>query len=318
MPVGPEAIEGLASRLQEPDNRTVIREALSLSERFPAEVVGELWQHSGNSETIGITGPPGVGKSTLVPGLARSIREQEATVGIIAIDPSSPYSGGAILGDRIRMMQEAKDQGYDIAGDEGVWIRSFSAAGHLGGVSKATLPAMLVFDVAGKDFVIVETVGVGQSELEIRSLVDTAVVALQPDSGDSIQAMKAGLMDVPDIFCINKSDMFTPNQLNRFRLDLEGNGVPVVETAARSGKGVDELLGAIVTHRNELDEATMSRRRKESLRLQLAQLSLAYSDTAITDFIDSENGQKILEEVIGRGKDPFQAAREIHASITLE
>lgn len=180
---GIESIPGLAVELQEGSNEA-IKNALRLSESFPGETVSELWSEAGQAATVGITGPPGVGKSTLIPGLVSNIREHDQTVAVIAVDPSSPISGGSIMGDRGTIMTSAQHQSYDINSDKGVWIRSFSAAGNLGGVSAATLPSILTFDVAGKDLIIVETVGVGQSELDITSLVDTTVVVLQPGLGD--------------------------------------------------------------------------------------------------------------------------------------
>ena len=310
---GAEAVAGIAGELRVDDNSEALRDAFRLSEKFPGELVRELWQHAGQAETIGITGPPGVGKSTTIPGLVAGFLEQDSTVGIIAVDPSSS-SGGSIMGDRDTMMRSAGTYDYDIAADRGsAWIRSFSAAGSLGGVSEATLPSMLAFDVAGRDKIIVETVGVGQSELDISFLVDTTIVILQPGSGDSLQAMKSGLMEIPDILCINERDIFQPRVFQNLHSDLTMSEVPIVTINAATGEGIDNLLSAIAQHREKLGEEKLMERRRKSLQVQLAQLSVAYSKADIQKVLSSEDGERLLEEVGQRYKDPFTAAQELRS-----
>lgn len=316
---GPEAVAGLAMELQGPDpHDAALKDALYLSEKFPGELVSELWSSAGNAATIGITGTPGVGKSTMIPRLVSGFREQELTVGVIAVDPSSPFTGGSLMGDRGRMIEAADNHDYKIALDKGVWIRSFSAAGDLGGISGATLPSILAFDVSGKDVIVVETVGVGQSELEVSSLVDTTVVVLQPGSGDSVQAMKAGVMEVPDILCVNNRDIFRPEVVGDLRSnlsELRQNGVPLKEINAATGEGMEDLLTAIKAHREKMGEAGLQKRRQQSLGSQLIQLSLAYSGMDIKKILESKQGRQMLEEVGKRNKDPFTAARELREFI---
>lgn len=315
MESGPEAVAGLAGELQASETDNPLKDAFYLSERFPGELVSELWEHAGQATTIGITGPPGVGKSTLIPGLISGIRNQDLTVGVIAVDPSSS-SGGSLMGDRGRIMDSA-DDGYDynITADKGVWIRSFSAAGSLGGVSEATLPSMLAFDVSGRDVIIVETVGVGQSELDISYLVDTTIVVLQPGSGDSVQNMKSGLMEIPDVLCVNERDIFQPGITQDLRSDLRMSKVPLVTINAATGEGVDRLLGAIDKHQEELGEEGLKERRQKSLEIQLARLSIAYTGYDIRRALQTDAGKRLLEEVGRRDSDPFTAAQELRSLI---
>ena len=182
------------------DRRAVAR-AISLLEDGAADaapVIRDLWPHTGRAVSAGLTGPPGVGKSTLASALVAHLRATERTIGVISVDPSSPFTSGALLGDRIRLSEHFLDGG--------VYIRSMASRGHLGGLAEATFLALRVLDAAGKDVVLIETVGVGQSEIEVASVVDVVVLVLQPGSGDSVQALKAGVMEIPDIICINKKD----------------------------------------------------------------------------------------------------------------
>jgi len=304
----------LIERLQGDDGeRSAVNDALHWSEVAPGELVSALWKYAGQAATIGITGPPGVGKSTLVPNLVQRIREKSDTVAVLAVDPSSMRTGGSLLADRAQIGETARDHQYDIMLDEGVWIRSFSSGGHLGGISKAILPAILTFDVEGRDKIIIETVGVGQSELDISSLADTTIVVMQPGSGDSLQAIKCGIMEIPDILCINKKDMFSKEARWKLLDDLtmSARGTPIIETNAISGEGVDQLLDAIDNHREELGEEGLQKRRQRSLVAQLGQISVAFSTADIRIVLRSDEGKKLLEEVGNREKDPFQAAKEL-------
>lgn len=233
------------------------------------EVVARLHPRTGRARVLGVTGPPGVGKSTLTNALAVALRERGRTVAVVAVDPSSPFSGGALLGDRVRMQQH-----HD---DPGVFIRSMAARGHLGGLSFATPQAVLVLDAAGFDDVVIETVGVGQSEVEVAASADTTLVASAPGMGDGIQAAKAGILEVADVFVVNKADHSGAGKLvSELRAMLElGHASggddpwwpPIVRTIAVRGEGIEELLGAIDDHRAHMVETgrLADRRRRRAL-----------------------------------------------------
>ncbi len=275
------------------------------------ELVGKLWLHTGHAETIGITGPAGVGKSTLVSELISFARENGQTVGVIAVDPSSPDSGGAVLGDRIRMRDHYLDRD--------VFIRSMSAGGHLGGVSEATFLAMSVLDASGKDLIIVETVGVGQSEVEVRSMVDSVVVVLQPESGDSIQAMKSGLMEIPDVLCLNKRDLPEAETAKRnlngiLRQTDEAVRPYFVSTNAAAGEGIDGLWQAIQDHRTRLGETGIQERRRKNLGHQIAAIAASHVSLSFEDTLRARPGQELLDEVAGQVLDPLKAVKILERS----
>ncbi len=209
------------------------------------ELVAALYPHTGSAEVAGFTGPPGVGKSSLIAALVSYHRSHDRTVGVVSVDPSSPFSQGALLGDRIRLTDHFLDPG--------VFIRSMSTRGHLGGVAEATVRALAVMDAAGMDVLLLETVGVGQSEVEVAAVADTVVLVLMPGSGDSVQALKAGVMEIPDVIVINKSDHPAARTMRtdiRSILSLvPGRKVPIVETEAIRGEGVPELAEALAEHR---------------------------------------------------------------------
>lgn len=247
-----EATKDLLERMARGDRRALARLMTIVENREPetAEIMSAV-HGRGSATVIGITGPPGAGKSTLLDALTGEIRKSGHSVGIVAVDPSSPFSGGAVLGDRIRMQSHFLD--------EAVFIRSLSARGNVGGLARASRDIARLLEAAGKDFVIVETVGVGQSELDIMRLADTVAVVLVPEAGDTVQAMKAGLLEIADIFVVNKADR---EGAEKMRIELEqmlhlrpadGWDVPVLMTVATGGKGVAELLAAIEAHRSYLE-----------------------------------------------------------------
>lgn len=237
-----------AERIVAGDLRALARAATAVENRTKeAEaLLAELFPYTGRATIIGVTGPPGAGKSTLVDQLARALRAEGKTVGIIAVDPSSPFSGGAILGDRIRMQHHYAD--------EGVFIRSMATRGQMGGLARGTLEMALLLDAAGREAILIETVGVGQDEVEIARLADVTVVVLVPGMGDDVQAIKAGIMEIADVFAINKSDQPGAERLEqevRAMLLLASDhgklDTPIVKTVAQEGKGIGELLGAVRT-----------------------------------------------------------------------
>src|SRR5882757_5791674 len=257
----------LAKRLLAGDKRALARAISLVEDDDPAgwDLVREVYPKTGKAAVIGFTGPPGVGKSTLIGRLVRLARDRQRDVAVLSIDPSSPFTQGALLGDRIRLTEHFLDPG--------VFIRSMASRGSLGGLSEATLQAALLMDASGKDEVYLETVGVGQAEVDIIDHADTVVLALMPGSGDSIQALKAGVMEIPDVIVINKADHpLTDTMVREIRgvLSLapqKGWRVPIIKTEALRGVGVEELLEKLDEHRAFIEaEGTLSERRKRNLR----------------------------------------------------
>jgi LAO/AO transport system kinase len=270
-------------------------------------VVAALHQHSGQAWSIGITGAPGSGKSTLTDRLVARIRREDAAVAVLAVDPSSPFTGGAILGDRVRMQEHATDSG--------VFIRSMATRGHLGGLAVATPQAARVLDAIGTPWIIIETVGVGQVEVEIAGYADTTVVVLNPGWGDAVQAAKAGLLEVADLFAVNKADR--PGAADTVR-DLEGMlelagerswRPPVVCTTATTGEGVDALWDAITAHRQHLEgSGEAETRRRERLRAEVRTIVAEQLHGRAEALCHGNRFEAILDDVTEGVRDPYDAA----------
>jgi LAO/AO transport system kinase len=308
------ALENWTAQIRAGDVRAISR-AVSAIENRTAEaelLLKELFPHTGRACRVGVTGAPGTGKSTLVDKLAAHYRAENRSVGIIAVDPSSPFTGGAILGDRIRM------QGH--AADEGIFIRSMATRGYLGGLAQATGDATLLLDAAGKDMILVETVGVGQGEIEIVRLADCTVVVLVPGMGDDVQSLKAGLMEIADIFVINKSDRegaerFEEQLRSILQLVPERDGwkPPIVRTIATQGKGVDELARQIALFREHFTQAK-DRPKKELAYWKdwlLRLLERRLVERALGNGMSEGEFDAIAAQVAARKKDPYAAVNEI-------
>jgi LAO/AO transport system kinase len=308
----------LAQRLLDGDRRALAR-AISLVEDDREEgweLVKEVYPHTGNAAVVGFTGPPGVGKSTLIGALTKLRRSAGRSVGVLSIDPSSPFTQGALLGDRIRLSEHFLDRG--------VFIRSMANRGALGGLSEAALQAALLLDAAGRQDVFVETVGVGQAEIDIIDHADTIVLVLMPGSGDSIQALKAGVMEIPDVIVINKADhpltdtmvreirgVLSLANLDRTPEEVRGSWrVPIVKTEANRAEGLDELAQRVDEHRAHiLAEGQLGERRARNLRNEVLAIATARMRRRLEEELHEDAEFKsLIEQVIERRLDPASAA----------
>jgi LAO/AO transport system kinase len=311
--VTPKTQESLAQRLVEGDKRALARAITLIENNDPAgwDLVREVFPRTGRARIVGLTGPPGVGKSTLIGALTKEMREADREVAVLSVDPSSPFTRGALLGDRIRLSEHFLDKG--------VFIRSMASRGALGGLSEATLQAALLMDASGKDDVFIETVGVGQAEIDIVDHGDTIILVLMPGSGDSIQALKAGVMEIPDLIVVNKADHpMTDTMIREIRGVLSlgpstGWKVPILRTEAAKGEGVAEVAEKIREHRAHIEaEGTLEQRRARNLRNEVLELAAARLRRRLEAAVkDDADVAALLDQVVRRELDPASAATEL-------
>lgn len=310
-----KTVDELAEAVAAGDRRALAR-AISLVENDDPrgwQLVRALYPRTGRARVVGFTGPPGAGKSTLIARLVEHARNQGRTVGVLSIDPSSPFTQGAVLGDRIRLSEHFLDPG--------VFIRSMANRGALGGLAEAALQAVLLMDAAGREEIFVETVGVGQAEVDIVDNADTVVLVLIPGSGDSIQALKAGVMEIPDVICVNKADHpLTDTMVREIRSVLslgpqQGWRVPIVRTEASRGEGVSELAAKIAEHRAHIEAAgELAERRRRNLRNEVLTIAAARLRRRLEAAVaDDPRLQALLDEVVARRLDPASAAERLLA-----
>jgi LAO/AO transport system kinase len=310
-------VDDLVGRAREGEPRAVARLISMVEDASPRlrEVAVALAPHTGRAQVVGLTGSPGVGKSTTTSVLVSALRKQGKRVGVLAVDPSSPFSGGALLGDRVRMQ--------DHATDSGVFIRSMATRGHLGGLSWATPQALRVLDAAGCDVVLVETVGVGQSEIEVVSLADTTLVLLAPGMGDGIQAAKAGILEVADIFVVNKADRDGASQTVRdlrYMLSLGERGAkgdsswkaPIIKTVAARGEGIEDVTDALDEHRDWMNRSgERDRRRQSRAEAEIEAITLEQVRARIGDIRGQSTLPELAKRVVAGELDPYTAADDL-------
>ncbi|HEX5195544.1 MAG TPA: methylmalonyl Co-A mutase-associated GTPase MeaB [Solirubrobacteraceae bacterium] len=309
----PAADPTLAQRLLDGDRRALARAITLIENDDPAgwELVREVYPHTGRAAVLGFTGPPGAGKSTLLAALTRHERERDRSIAVLSIDPSSPFTKGALLGDRIRLADHFLDPG--------VFIRSMASRGALGGLSEAALQAALLMDASGRDTVLLETVGVGQAEVDIIDHADTVVLVLMPGSGDSIQALKAGVMEIPDVIVVNKADHpLTDTMVREIKAVLALGGqrewtVPIVRTEAIRGEGVEELAARLAEHRAHIEEqGTLSQRRRRNLMSEVLAIATNRLRRELEQSIAADDEvARLLDRVVSRELDPASAAATI-------
>ena len=282
------------------------------------QLLGAIYPHTGTAHVLGITGSPGTGKSTLTDKIIGVLRLKEETVGIIAVDPSSPFTGGALLGDRIRMQRAS--------GDSAVFIRSMATRGNLGGLARATADVIKIMDAFGKDWVIVETVGVGQDEVDIARTADTTIVVLAPGLGDTIQSMKAGVMEIADLYVINKADRSGADVLvNEVNVRVEQDAqikelpwqAPVLKTVAVEDQGTEALVESIEQHRSFLRESGKLRtdRREKTRQETLALLKEEISRNVLENVLGTGRFEALIDDIISHKKDPYTSVQEIMKAI---
>jgi len=311
---------GIIEQVVSGDVRTVARILRDIDDEIPSamDILRELYPHTGKSYVVGFTGSPGVGKSALVDQIAINYRKEAKTIGILAIDPTSPFSGGALLGDRIRMQRHFLDPG--------VFIRSLATRGHFGGLSKSTNDMVNVLDAAGKDVILVETVGVGQDEVEIVNSAHTTVMVTVPGMGDDIQAIKAGIMEIGNIFVVNKADREGSRKTVRELMNLielgagkhkNGDWEPqILETEATKGRGIKELYEAIQNHRAYLLATHSEKWRQIMEKRARIQLMAALKDQAFRTILERVEGRgdsldEMVQKIVGKESDPYTIVQQI-------
>jgi LAO/AO transport system kinase len=310
--------DGLVERLLSGDRRALARVISKIEREDPQtpEIISEIYARTGAALSVGFTGPPGVGKSSIIAKLIELYRAEDRTVGVVSVDPSSPFSKGAILGDRIRLSDHFLDPG--------VFIRSMGSRGHLGGLAGASRLAALAMEASGVDVVLYETVGVGQGEVEVASAADTVVLALQPGTGDSVQALKAGVMEIADIFCINKADHAQANGAASevrsileigHELDPEPWFPPIIMTRGDTGEGVAEVRTTIEKHRTYLEQSgELERRRRASLREFVISWAKDRLEKEMQERLSREDTE-LMEQVYDRKLDPISASERIFKEV---
>ncbi|MBO0792716.1 MAG: methylmalonyl Co-A mutase-associated GTPase MeaB [Ktedonobacteraceae bacterium] len=311
----------LVERLLAGDRRALARMVTLIESEAPQvrPALAELHRHGGRAHIIGVTGAPGAGKSTLVTRMVRELRTRERRIGIVAVDPTSPFSGGAILGDRIRMME--------LAGDPNVFIRSMASRGSLGGLSASTRDVVRAMDAAGYDPIIIETVGTGQAEVEVMRAAQTVLVVVAPGMGDDIQAIKAGILEIADIFVVSKSDKPGADQTAAelsMLLSLDPNRrrvawrIPVLKTSSLKNEGIEKVVDAIDRHREVLaGSGQLEQRAQRQVRSELQALIMQTVANALSAEVGEEEWDGLIADVARRERDPYSVARELEARIGL-
>lgn len=315
-------MQNIVERLLNGDRRALARMVTLIENEAPQarRYLTELHQHTGQAHIVGVTGSPGAGKSTLVTQMVRELRSRERKVGVVAVDPSSPFSGGAILGDRIRMME--------LAGDPGVFIRSMASRGSLGGLAASTRDVVRSMDAAGYDPIIIETVGTGQAEVEVMRTAQTVLVVVAPGMGDDIQAIKAGILEIADIFVVSKMDKPGADQTVAelaMLLSLDSNRrkaawrIPIMKVAALKGQGIPQLIDAIQQHREYLTESgMMEHRAQRQVRSELQVLIMQAVANSLKSHISEEEWNTLIADITSRQRDPYSVAQELEARIGLD
>jgi LAO/AO transport system kinase len=315
-------LQNIIERLLQGDRRALARMVTLIENEIPQarQYLAELHQHTGNAHILGVTGAPGAGKSTLVTRLVRELRNRERKVGVVAVDPTSPFTGGAILGDRIRMME--------LAGDPNIFIRSMASRGSLGGLAASTRDVVRAMDAAGYDPIIIETVGTGQAEVEVMRTAQTVLVVVAPGMGDDIQAIKAGILEIADLFIVSKMDKPGADQTVAelaMLLSLDSRRkqavwrVPILKTSALKDQGFAEVVDAIQEHRAYLVESgTWLQRAQRQVRSELQTLVIQAVMKSLSASVTQEEWNTFIEDITRRERDPYTIAQELERRIGLE